>query len=89
LAAQGFPVGIGMISRNDMQKRNNLLYVASYLVKIDPLRQQALPESMKRFRTFGRGEMRGGSSSRREIPTSPLRQREGYNVMGIRCVTTG
>lgn len=50
-------LGIGMIHRHDYDKRNNLLGIASYLVKEDPLLSTVLPEGDKRFRTFGKGEM--------------------------------
>lgn len=50
-------LGIGMIHRHDAVRRENLIRSASYLLKDDGLIQQMLPESHRRFRTFGRGEI--------------------------------
>lgn len=50
-------LGIGMIHRSDEQARANLLSNVSYLAKDDELLQGMLPESSKRFRTFGKGEI--------------------------------
>ena len=50
-------LGIGMIQRHEYDKRNNLLSIASYLVKEDQLLSTVLPEGDNRIRTFGKGEM--------------------------------
>lgn len=50
-------LGVGMIHRHDQHKRSNLLSVASYIAKDDDLIKSMLPEGLKRFRTFGRGEV--------------------------------
>ena len=50
-------LGVGMIHRNDHDKRTNLLNVASYLVKGDEHLQAVLPEGEPNIRTFGKGGM--------------------------------
>ncbi|MDR3412241.1 MAG: inovirus-type Gp2 protein [Formivibrio sp.] len=62
LARLGQPVGMGMVHRNDVVMRENLAWISTYLLKdVEKGEQQlraVLPESLKRFRTFGHGEMR-------------------------------
>ena len=62
LARRGFPVGMGMIHRDDVVMRENLAWSATYLIKDTPAGdlplQAVLPESLRRFRTFGHGEIR-------------------------------
>ncbi|SFN45168.1 Protein of unknown function [Formivibrio citricus] len=58
LERKGFPVGIGMIHRNDVGMRENLAWIATYLIKNETNIRAVLPESLKRFRTFGHGEIK-------------------------------
>lgn len=62
LGLQGYPIGIGMIHRNSQQEVENMVWMSTYLIKQaeagEPQLQAVLPDSIKRFRTFGRGEMR-------------------------------
>ena len=51
-------LGIGMIHRHDETARANLLSIASYLAKDDPLIKPMLPSDGGRFRTFGKGAVR-------------------------------
>ncbi|WP_410497711.1 inovirus-type Gp2 protein [Chitinibacter sp. S2-10] len=55
--AEAGTLGIGKIHRNDGLGRQNLLRVVSYLVKESEETKLRLPDSFRRFRTFGRGEM--------------------------------
>lgn len=59
LERMGYPVGIGMIHRNDHGLRENLLRMATYMLKEEaegmPQLRSVLPESLRRFRTFGHG----------------------------------
>lgn len=57
LERRGYPVGIGMIHRNDVAKRANLRMIATYLLKEGINIRAVLPESSRRFRTFGHGEI--------------------------------
>lgn len=56
LAAQGL-LGIGKVHRNDPLTRQNLNRVVSYLVKESDATRRMLPESLQRFRTYGRTEV--------------------------------
>ena len=61
LAKRGFPIGVGMIHRNNMQSREDLIWITTYLLKETeedgtPL-HTVLPESLRRFRSFGHGEI--------------------------------
>lgn len=62
LELHGLPVGIGMIHRSEAEKVENMAAMATYLIKQEednkPQLRAVLPESLKRFRTFGRGGMR-------------------------------
>ena len=60
LEKHGYPVGIGMIHRDDQVVRENLVWMATYLLKEPEEGEVALhvvlPENLRRFRTFGHGE---------------------------------
>lgn len=56
LERRGWPVGIGMIHRDDQAKRAALLACSTYLLKEGESLRTVLPESLRRFRAFGRGE---------------------------------
>lgn len=56
LRRKGFPVGIGMIHRNNQDEVNAMLHMATYLLKNESKIHPYLPEGMRGFRTFGRGE---------------------------------
>lgn len=62
LARQGFPIGVGMVHRSEIDKVENMALMATYLIKDaeddEPRMRTVLPESLRRFRTFGHGEMR-------------------------------
>lgn len=58
LEMRGLPVGIGMIHRDDQAKRTALLACSTYLLKEGMSLRAVLPEYLRRFRTFGRGETR-------------------------------
>lgn len=57
LARQGCPIGIGMINRGDVVLRENLVMCATYLIKEaeGSTLHRSLPDTLKGFRTFGRG----------------------------------
>lgn len=62
LARQGYPIGMGMIHRDDCFMRENLAWMATYLLKEPeegelPL-HAVLPECLRGFRTFGHGGMK-------------------------------
>lgn len=56
LRRKGCPVGIGMTHRNNPEEVAAMTYMATYLLKEESNIQQFLPEHLRRFRTFGRGE---------------------------------
>jgi len=62
LESQNYPVGIGLIHRNDTTLVENMVWMATYLIKQaqedEPQLRAVLPESLKGFRSFGRGEIR-------------------------------
>lgn len=50
--------GIGLIEHSDQEKYLNLLDALSYLTKVDEFLQIRMPKCVKKFRTFGRSEIR-------------------------------
>lgn len=65
-------LGIGMISYNDEEKRQNLLKALTYLTKADRYMRIALVDHTPGFRRIGRGEVKGNPSTKRGRPRRSL-----------------
>jgi len=60
--------GIGLIEHSDQDKCRNLLDVLTYLTKTDEFLQIRMPKCVKKYRTFGRSEIRPLAETKKGRP---------------------